>query len=121
MIDMSEYTQQVTGLKVLDEGVTVVNPATAMDFVGAGVAATDGGNSKATVTVGGGGSGYQAPVSGTVDGNNKVFVFATAPSVVIVDQGRAMQKTSSDDSTNWTGTTTITLSVAPTSDIYAAS
>lgn len=64
-------------------------------------------------------SGYQVPTSGVVNGSNQVFVWATAPSVIVVDQGRAMQKTSSDGTVNWTGTLTTTLTVAPTFDIYA--
>ncbi len=56
--------------------------------------------------------------TGAVDGVNTIFVFTSAPSLIGVDQGRIMQKTSSDGSTNWTGTTTVTLTVAPTFDIY---
>jgi hypothetical protein len=65
------------------------------------------------------GAGYQTPTSGDVDGSNREFVWATEPSVIVVDQGRAMQKVSSDGTENWTGTTTTTLLIAPTSDIYA--
>ena len=66
---------------------------------------------------GGGGSGFQQP-TGTVDGSNLDFVFSTAPNAVCVDQGRIMQQTSSDGTVNWTGTTTITLTIAPTTDIF---
>lgn len=67
----------------------------------------------------GGTSGFQVP-TGTVNGTNQVFVWTTAPNVIVVDQGRAMQRVSSDGTINWTivGTTT-TLAVAPTFDIYA--
>lgn len=68
---------------------------------------------------GGASSGFQLPSSGLVNGVNKTFVFAVAPNVIVADQGRAMQKTSSDGTVNWTGTTTIILAVAPVSDIYA--
>lgn len=61
--------------------------------------------------------GYQQAV-GTVDGSNTIFVFAKAPNVVSVDQGRVMQKVSSDGTVNWTGTTTITLTIAPNFDIF---
>lgn len=67
----------------------------------------------------GGGSGYQQPTSGTVNGVNQVFVFATAPNVLSVDGGRNIQKVSSDGTINWTGTTTVTLSVAPNFDVFA--
>lgn len=78
-------------------------------------------NSNGTWTLttsGGSGSGFQAP-TGTVDGSNKIFVFATAPNAICVDGGRAMQKVSSDGTVNWTGTTTVTLSVAPDFDVFA--
>lgn len=65
---------------------------------------------------GGGGSGYQA-ATGTVDGSNTIFVFATEPTAISVD-GQSLQKTSSDGTVNWTGTTTITLTVAPNRDIF---
>lgn len=64
-------------------------------------------------------SGYQVPTSGVVNGVNQVFTWTTAPTVIVVDQGRAMQQVSSDGTVNWTGTTTTTLTVAPTFDIYA--
>lgn len=67
-----------------------------------------------------GSTGFQQPTSGTVNGVNAVFVWATAPSVIVVDQGRPMQKVSSDGTINWTGTTTTTLAVAPNFDIFAS-
>lgn len=67
----------------------------------------------------GGGSGYQAPLSGSVNGTNQTFTWTTAPSAISVDQGRVMQKVSSDGTVNWTGTTTTVLSIAPNSDIFA--
>ncbi len=66
---------------------------------------------------GGGSTGFQQP-TGTVNGTNTVFVFTTAPKVISVDQGRVMQKVSSDGTVNWTGTTTVTLTIAPTFDIF---
>jgi hypothetical protein len=66
-----------------------------------------------------GGSGFQQSTSGVVNGSNQIFIWATAPNVIVVDQGRPMQKVSSDGTVNWTGTTTTTLSIAPTFDIFA--
>ncbi len=57
--------------------------------------------------------------TGTVNGTNTIFVFSSAPSIIVVDQGRQMQKVSSDGTVNWTGTTTIVLAIAPNYDIYA--
>jgi len=56
--------------------------------------------------------------TGTVDGTNQVFVFTGVPSIIVRD-GVMMRKTSSDGSPNWTGTNTITLTIAPTFDIFA--
>lgn len=70
-----------------------------------------------TFSATGGGGGYQA-ATGTVDGSNTIFTFSTAPNVICVDQGRVMQQTSSDGTVNWTGTTTVTLAIAPNFDIF---
>lgn len=70
-----------------------------------------------TSTGGGGGSGYQS-ATGSVNGSNKSFTFGTAPSAISVD-GVTLQKNASDGTANWTGTTTITLTVAPNFDIFA--
>lgn len=66
-----------------------------------------------------GGSGVSVLVpTGAVNGVNKVFTFTSAPVVVILDNGNTMNKTSSDSTANWTGTTTITLQIAPTFNIF---
>lgn len=66
-----------------------------------------------------GSSGFQVPLTGAVNGSNQVFTWTTAPKVIVVDQGRPMQRISSDGTINWTGTTTTTLAVAPNYDIFA--
>ncbi len=68
---------------------------------------------------GGGGSFTKLTATGTVDGSNTSFTFTSAPVMIIVDGGRAMQKVSSDGTVNWTGTTSVSLTVAPNFDIYA--
>lgn len=55
--------------------------------------------------------------TGTVNGSNTSFTFLTAPSVIVVDN-IPKQKTSSDGTANWTGTTSVTLLVAPNFDIF---
>lgn len=64
-------------------------------------------------------SGYQAPTAGAVNGTNNVFTWATAPNVIVLDNGNAMNKVSSDGTVNWTGTMTTTLNQAPNFNIYA--
>ena len=86
---------------------------------GTNITITEVDGRKRINSTGGSGGGFQVPLSGAVDGNNVTFVWATAPNVIVTDQGKAMQKVSSDGTVNWTGTTTTVLTVAPTSDIYA--
>ena len=64
-----------------------------------------------------GGASIQVP-TGTVDGSNSTFTFTSAPTLICVDQGRFMQQTSSDGTVNWTGTTVVVLTVAPTFDVF---
>lgn len=66
----------------------------------------------------GGGSFSVMVPTGTVDGTNKSFVFTSAPSVIVVDNGSTMNKTNKDTTGNWTGTTTVSMLVAPTFNIY---
>lgn len=68
---------------------------------------------------GSGGSGYQAPLSGGLTGTN---TWTTAPNVLVIDNV-PYQKTQTDGTVMWTGTTTTVLTGAqlPTRDIYAAS
>lgn len=79
----------------------------------------DGTTTNPLHVVGGGGSSFQKPLSGSINGTNKVFTWATAPNAIVVDQTKTIQAISSDTTVNWTGTTTTTLQVAPTFDIYA--
>jgi len=82
-------------------------------------------NGRNDITIsssGSGGSGYQAPLSGGLTGTN---TWTTSPNVIVVDQGRAMQRVSTDGTVNWTvsgsGPYTTVLTIAPTSDVYASS
>ncbi len=59
---------------------------------------------------------YEVP-TGTVNGSNTSFSFATTPVVIVID-GTAYEKTSSDGTVNWTGTTSVTLSIAPNFDVF---
>lgn len=107
------------------DGVNVLTPWTDINLKSgsnASITATPNNTTHYTditiSTPGGGGSGFQAPLTGALTGTN---TWATAPNVIAVDQGRIMQKVSTDGTINWTGTTTTVLSVAPTFDIYAIS
>lgn len=77
------------------------------------------GSPLSVVNTGGGGNFTLLVPTGTVNGTNQIFVFTKAPSIVVVDQGRSMDRVSSDGTINWTIVgTTITLAIAPTFDIY---
>lgn len=60
------------------------------------------------------------PTSGVINGINTVFTFASAPSVIVLDNGNAMNRVSADGTVNWTiSGTTVTLSQAPNFNLYA--
>lgn len=106
-----------SALTVKDEGSTLSSAVTSIDFVGAGVTATNTGGAVTVTISTSSGAGYQAPTGGSVDGSNTVFTWAVEPNALSVD-GIILRKTASDTTVNWSGTTTTTLSVAPTFDIF---
>ena len=107
---MSQNTPQVTGLKVLDAGVTILNPALAMDFTGGGVTATDGGNAKASVSIPGGLASAILTATGTIDDSNTAFAFTSLPSAIVIN-GALYQQTGGAITWSWNaGTKTATLS-----------
>lgn len=83
-----------------------------------GTVTNTGGTANYTGTGGGGGSGYQSPLSGGLTGTN---AWATAPNVIVID-GIPRQKTQTDGTVMWTGTTTTVLTGAPlpTFDIFSS-
>lgn len=104
------------------DGITPVVNVTTIDFT-AGATVTNGGGGQANVNVTGGGGSFSVlvPSAGVVNGVNTVFTFANAPSVVVLDNSTVLNKqnVAPDSSVNWTGTTTITLTQAPTINIFA--
>lgn len=103
-------------------GTLIGTGITTIDFRnGTFVKIGDGSEVQYTAPTVGGGGGFQQPISGAVDGANAVFVWSVAPNAISIDQGRVMQKVSSDGTVNWTGTTTITLTNPPNFDIYGVS
>ncbi len=101
------------------DGITPVVNVTTIDFV-SGATVSNGGAGTANVTVAGSGSFAVMVPSGTIDGVNKVFTFSAQPQVVVLDNGNVMNKVNKapDLTVNWTGTTTITLTQAPTFNIF---
>lgn len=80
---------------------------------GKGLLFGGGGGSSSSSSSGGG----YIEATGTVDGSNLDFTFASEPAIIVVD-GVPRRKTQSDGTSNWTGTTSVTLLVAPNFDVY---
>jgi len=106
--------------QILFDGTNSLNQYTDFNLIaGSGITITPVANNslkRVDVTlVSSGGSTYQAPLTGELTGTN---TWTTAPSVIVVD-GVPKQKTQTDGTVNWTGTTTTVLAVLPNFDIYA--
>jgi hypothetical protein len=108
-IQASTGRLKVTAIGISGSGVSKI-------IAGTGISVSPvGGTGNVTITASGGGSGYQAPLTGGLTGTN---TWTTAPNSIVVD-GVNMQKTRTDGTVNWTGTTTTVLTVAPSFDIYS--
>lgn len=108
---------------IVVDGSDVLDYYTDLNLVsgtGVTIAATNNHTTKrTTLTFTASGFAPQAPTSGAINGSNLIFVFTAAPSVICVDQGRFMQRVSSDSTVNWTVVgATVTLTVAPVFDIF---
>lgn len=105
------------------DGVDVLTRYTDINLIaGSGVTistANDDTNRRVNVTITGSG-GYQEPTSGLVDGSNKTYVYATAPNAICVD-GTVINKIGDGITAGWTGTTTVTLTAAPSLYTFAIS
>lgn len=70
---MAHGTEKVIGPKVMDEGVTIVNPANSFDFVGGGVTATAPATDQAQISIPGAAAGSNSAVeklTGTQSGTS---------------------------------------------------
>jgi hypothetical protein len=101
-------------------GTTIMTRYADVNFITSGWSAANNDTFKRTdITVSGGsGSGFQLPLTGIVNGVNQTFTWVTTPSAIVVD-GATIQKTEQGGTTNWTGTTSTILSVAPNQSIFA--
>ncbi len=103
-------------------GVDYLTKYTDINLIGSITAVSNNTTKRVDITfAGSSGGGYQQPTSGSVNGSNATFVWATAPSVIVVD-GVPRQKVQSDGTINWTvsgsGPYTTILSIAPNFDIF---
>jgi len=104
-ISTSMSTNKLIGRGTAGTGVMEeITIGSNLTLSGTTLSATSGGLSLLTPT-------------GTVNGVNDTFTFTSAPSIIVVD-GVPRQKTQSDGTVNWTGTTVAVLSVAPNFDIF---
>lgn len=71
-----------------------------------------------TAAAAGGASGFtKLTATGTVDGNNRVFTFSQTPTYIVSD-GVWYEALDSNGGTNWSGTTTVTMTIPPTTAIW---
>lgn len=105
-------------------GINVLTPFTDINLkAGSNITLSTAANqttkyTELTIAVTGGSSFAVLVPIGAVDGSNTTFTFASAPSIVVLDNGNIMNKVSSDGTVNWTGTTTVILTQAPNSNIF---
>ena len=107
------------GFQLLTDGTKRGLTVNTMNLIGGtGVTLTynyaSGRNDITLSTTGGGGI---LTATGTVNGTNDTFTFASEPTTLIVD-GVPKRKVQSDGTVNWTGTTTVVLTLPPNYDIY---
>lgn len=101
-----------TALTVTD-GVTTVTNVGTIDFTGAAV--SNGGGGTANVLIGG---FTELPkLSGSVNGVNVTFTFSQTPSYIVSD-GAWYKKLDSNGNAQWSGTTTVTMVIPPTTSIF---
>lgn len=99
-------------------GVQVATGADTLNFVG-GTLTPVGDGSTVSYTPPAGSSFSVLVPTGTVNGSNQTFVFSSAPSVIVLDNGNMMNKVSSDGTMNWTVVgTTVTLNQSPNFNIF---
>lgn len=119
---MSEQTPTISGLRVMDEGVTVVNPATSMDLVGAGVTATNPSPGKATINVPGGAGNNFSIGEILADNANGTYTLAHTPiagTVAVYKNGIRMNEGSANDYT-FSGTTVTRNDTYISTDVFKA-
>lgn len=101
-------------------GIDYLTRYTDINLIGSITAVNNDGQKRVDITFSSpGGSGYQLPLTGVIDGINATYTWTTAPQSIVVDDGRIINKVSADGTQNWTGTTTTIMQVPPNRNIYA--
>lgn len=105
-------------IRILNNGTPVGDTISELNFTNATTSHTGGTTGRrVNVSVSASNGLSKLTATGTVNGSNTAFTFSTEPSILFVD-GVPKQKVSTDSTVNWTGTTSVTLTVAPTFDIF---
>lgn len=104
----------------MDEGVTVVNPATSMDFVGAGVTTTNPSPGKASVAIPGGSGGNAVYGELPTDNANGTYTLAHTPiaGTVIVYKNGARQNVGAGNDYTISGSTITRLDTYISTDVF---
>lgn len=99
-------------IRVLDEGTTVSEHFTALNFIGSSVATTYAGDGQINVTISAGSSLSAVDVSGAINGSNTTFTIPSTPTtgILVLHLGRQIQVENTDFTLSGT---TITYTVAP--------
>lgn len=119
------YNNRESGgsIEVLDEGVSLTERVTSLDFTGAGVTASASGNDVTVNTSGAAVSfAYDETPTGSINGSNKTFTLANTPnpsgSLILTLNGQTLTAGGVDYTLS---TNTITMKFAPeTNDILRA-
>lgn len=118
-VSKTELKRLTDRVVALESGSTVAGVSSIVAGTNVTISPTNGlGAVTINSTATGGGSGYQAPLTGAVDGANDTFTWTTEPNVLMIDRVPT-QKTSSDGTVNWTGTTSTVLTTIPLEDLFA--
>lgn len=120
---MAFETDQLNGLRIQDEGITVVNGAAGLNFVGAGVTAAPGSGGFATITIpGGGASNTQVTNEHPTDNGDGTYTLAHSPvagSLTVYKNGVRMNPGAGNDYT-LAGTIITSLADYDATDLWTA-
>lgn len=103
-------------VSVLDEGITVAEKIASIDLVGAGVSSSAVGKNITVNIPGVSNSDSEAPLSGAIDGVNKVFTFTHNIGILTAGSGVLAKIIGSDGDYTVSGTSspyTVTMVIAP--------
>lgn len=99
-------------------GAQVATGADTLNFIGGTLVPVGDGSTVSYTPPSSGGGGFTLlPATGTVNGLNQTFTFTQKPTYIVAD-GAWYQALDNNGATNWSGTTTITMTIPPQSAIW---